>query len=216
MLTHFFEEAELSAVEIQELKRHPRREGEGPVNPILQHLAEMMGWAGRTSVQACLLIALILTVQAALGDRLVPRWRYALWMLLLLRLGMPWLPESSISAYNLFPSAGPRALAAATPRAGQSAGRSSLPASAASSAGAMPGGNSTVSAGADRQPGTAPAPSMVHASQAAATRFSLRRFVAPLLSLWLPLAWLAGWSWSWAVPLARALRWPRQSDATVL
>lgn len=68
---------------------------------MLEHLAGPAGWVGRTSAQACLPILLILATQALLRDRLSPRWRYALWTLLLLRLALPWAPESPLSAYNL-------------------------------------------------------------------------------------------------------------------
>lgn len=66
-------------------------------------LAVFVSWLARSSVQACVLVVLILLIQAALRDRLRPRWRYGLWMLLIVRLALPWAPESSVSVYNLMP-----------------------------------------------------------------------------------------------------------------
>ena len=66
------------------------------LTPVLARLA----WI---SLQACVIVGLILIVQAVLGDRLAPRWRYALWFLLAVRLAIPWAPASSLSVYNLFP-----------------------------------------------------------------------------------------------------------------
>lgn len=39
----------------------------------------LVGWLEETSLQAVLLVLLILALQAVLRDRLAPRWRYALW-----------------------------------------------------------------------------------------------------------------------------------------
>ena len=69
-----------------------------------EFLGEMAHWVARCSVQACALIALILIAQFALRNRLSPRWRYALWLLLLLKLALPWTPESRWSVYNLLPT----------------------------------------------------------------------------------------------------------------
>ncbi|MHC1768848.1 MAG: hypothetical protein AB9869_31965 [Verrucomicrobiia bacterium] len=45
-----------------------------------------MAWLLRSSGEAGALILLVLLVQALLGGRLRPRWRYRLWWLVLLRL----------------------------------------------------------------------------------------------------------------------------------
>lgn len=60
-------------------------------------------WLVRSSVQASVLICLILAVQAVLRRKLAPRWYYFLWFLLLARLVVPWTPESSVSVFNLLP-----------------------------------------------------------------------------------------------------------------
>ena len=44
----------------------------------------------KISAQGALLIVLVLAVQFVFGPRLHPRWRYALWVLVLLRLALPW------------------------------------------------------------------------------------------------------------------------------
>jgi hypothetical protein len=60
-------------------------------------------WLLRTSLQGSLLICLILLVKSVLRDRLPIRWHYYLWFLLLVRLAMPWAPQSRISIFNLVP-----------------------------------------------------------------------------------------------------------------
>jgi len=55
------------------------------------------------SIQGSVLIVLIILVQLILRRRLPIRWHYFIWLLLLIRLAMPWLPESKISVFNLVP-----------------------------------------------------------------------------------------------------------------
>jgi len=55
------------------------------------------------SIQSSVLIVLIVLLQKVLRGRLGIRWHYLLWFLLLIRLAMPWLPESKISIFNLVP-----------------------------------------------------------------------------------------------------------------
>ena len=66
--------------------------------------AVFFSWLVRSSAQSCVLIGLILAVQAALRDKLAPRWRYGLWLLVVIRLALPWAPQSKLSVYNLVPS----------------------------------------------------------------------------------------------------------------
>ena len=70
--------------------------------PDLQ-LIPFFQWLFRTSVQASVLVCLILAVQAVLRRKLGARWHYCLWLLLLVRLVMPGAPESSFSVFNLMP-----------------------------------------------------------------------------------------------------------------
>jgi len=55
------------------------------------------------SIQSSVLIILIVLVQKVMRRRLGIRWHYFLWGLLLIRLAIPWLPESKISIFNLVP-----------------------------------------------------------------------------------------------------------------
>ena len=62
-------------------------------------------WTWKNSVQAAVLIGLVLMVQKVLGRWLTPRLRYALSLLILLRLLLPAAPPSPLSFENLFTSA---------------------------------------------------------------------------------------------------------------
>jgi beta-lactamase regulating signal transducer with metallopeptidase domain len=53
------------------------------------------------SGQAAVLIVLILAAQWICGRRLQPRWRCALWLLVLLRLALPWSIASPASLFNV-------------------------------------------------------------------------------------------------------------------
>jgi len=59
-------------------------------------------WLLQTTIQASLLIFLILLVQLIMRGKLDVRWRYCLWLLFLIRLVLPWAPESRVSIFNLF------------------------------------------------------------------------------------------------------------------
>src|SRR2546426_1852448 len=66
-----------------------------------QFLGALFEWAWRTSLHASALITLGVLIQLAGGNRLAARWRYALGLLVLLRLMMPVVPASSFSIFNL-------------------------------------------------------------------------------------------------------------------
>jgi bla regulator protein BlaR1 len=72
------------------------------VNYITINPVDFFNWVLSTSVMASLLVALILIIKLGLGNRLKPRWHYMLWLLLTLRLLLPWIPESPLSIFNLF------------------------------------------------------------------------------------------------------------------
>jgi beta-lactamase regulating signal transducer with metallopeptidase domain/uncharacterized GH25 family protein len=57
-------------------------------------------WVLKASAQASVLIIIVLLVQIALRSRLSPRWRFALWYLVLARLMLPALPETAFSIFN--------------------------------------------------------------------------------------------------------------------
>ena len=60
-----------------------------------------LGWLGKVSIQAALLVCIILLVQVIFKRYLPGRWRYALWLLLMVRLIIPWAPASRFSVFNL-------------------------------------------------------------------------------------------------------------------
>jgi beta-lactamase regulating signal transducer with metallopeptidase domain len=55
----------------------------------------------KMSAQASILIVLVLAAQWICGRRLQPRWRCALWLLVLLRLALPWTIPSPASLFNV-------------------------------------------------------------------------------------------------------------------
>ncbi|MHC4740672.1 MAG: M56 family metallopeptidase, partial [Planctomycetota bacterium] len=73
---------------------------------LISSLQSFSEWLMRATLQASLLIVLILAIQTILGRRLGIRWRYCLWLLLLVRMALPWAPQSRISMFNLIPHAG--------------------------------------------------------------------------------------------------------------
>lgn len=71
------------------------------------HIHPFFDWLVQTTLQASVLICLILLVQRALGHRLDVRGRYFLWLILLVRMALPWAPQSRMSVYNLLPFSPP-------------------------------------------------------------------------------------------------------------
>lgn len=67
------------------------------------HLLRLFDWLLWTTIQGSVLIVLIVLIQKLLPRRLPVHWHYLLWLLLLVRLAFPWLPESRISIFNLVP-----------------------------------------------------------------------------------------------------------------
>jgi beta-lactamase regulating signal transducer with metallopeptidase domain len=67
------------------------------------HLLRVFDWLLWTTIQGSVLIVLIVLLQIILRQRLPVRWHYLLWVLLLIRLAVPWLPESKLSIFNLVP-----------------------------------------------------------------------------------------------------------------
>jgi beta-lactamase regulating signal transducer with metallopeptidase domain len=55
----------------------------------------------KASWEASVLIVVVLAMQWLLRDRLTPRWRLRLWLLVALRLALPWTVPSPISPFNL-------------------------------------------------------------------------------------------------------------------
>jgi beta-lactamase regulating signal transducer with metallopeptidase domain len=60
----------------------------------------------KASWQAGVIILLVLAAQYALGRRWQPRWRHALWWLVVARLALPATIPSPVSLFNIFPISG--------------------------------------------------------------------------------------------------------------
>jgi beta-lactamase regulating signal transducer with metallopeptidase domain/flagellar motor protein MotB len=67
-----------------------------------QWIEALFGWAWRTTLEASVLIALVILLQWLFARRLRPNFQYALWMLVLFRLSLPAAPASGLSILNLF------------------------------------------------------------------------------------------------------------------
>lgn len=67
-------------------------------------LETVFSWVWTASWQASVLALLVLLLQVTLGRWLNPRWRYALWLLVLARLLLPALPESAFSLFQFAPA----------------------------------------------------------------------------------------------------------------
>jgi beta-lactamase regulating signal transducer with metallopeptidase domain len=83
-------------------------------------------WLLQTTLQASVLISLILLIHRALGHRLGVRGRYFLWLVLLVRMALPWAPQSHLSVYNLLPLSPPEGYRLST--AGEAGSPTSTPA----------------------------------------------------------------------------------------
>ena len=76
------------------------------MNPVTLSVDTFFAWLTQTSLQACVLVGLVLVLGWILRERMAPRWRHALWLLVVIRLVLPWAPESRLSIYNLFSASG--------------------------------------------------------------------------------------------------------------
>jgi beta-lactamase regulating signal transducer with metallopeptidase domain len=72
------------------------------MQPLLDSTGSFLIWLWRASWQASVLIVLVLLAQWLLRRQLAPRWRHALWLLVVIRLALPWVPESRVSLFNWF------------------------------------------------------------------------------------------------------------------
>jgi hypothetical protein len=59
---------------------------------------------GRNSVEAGMLVLVVLLAQWCFGKKIAPRWRCALWLLVMARLLLPVSTGSVVSLFNLFPN----------------------------------------------------------------------------------------------------------------
>ncbi|MEK3719387.1 M56 family metallopeptidase [Paenibacillus sp. FSL H8-0034] len=67
---------------------------------ITEQLIKLFDWVWSVSIMASVLVVLILVMQRVLKHRLKPRWHYLMWLLVIVRLMLPWGPESEFSIYN--------------------------------------------------------------------------------------------------------------------
>lgn len=65
------------------------------------YLPRFFDWVIETSIMASILVGLILFVKTLLRNKLPARWHYLLWMILIVRLLLPWSPDSSYSIYSI-------------------------------------------------------------------------------------------------------------------
>ncbi|WP_243526912.1 M56 family metallopeptidase [Bacillus pseudomycoides] len=65
------------------------------------YLPRFFDWVIETSIMASILVGLILCIKILLRNKLTPRWQYLLWMILIVRLLLPWSPDSSYSIYSI-------------------------------------------------------------------------------------------------------------------
>jgi beta-lactamase regulating signal transducer with metallopeptidase domain len=101
-------------------------------------LSSLFDWVVRVSLEASLVAAVVLGVQAVLGRRTSARWRYNLWLLVVARLLLPAVPESRWSPFNLLPGDGVRG-AIADARTAEQRARPLVPREGGARAGGAPG-----------------------------------------------------------------------------
>jgi beta-lactamase regulating signal transducer with metallopeptidase domain len=65
------------------------------------YLPHFFGWVIVTSIMASILVGIILLIKILFGKKLNPRWHYLLWIILVVRLILPWSPSSSFSIYSV-------------------------------------------------------------------------------------------------------------------
>ncbi len=71
------------------------------MQPLAEAAGWLFGWLLRNSAHAAILAAAIWVLQRTVCRRLPPRWRYGLWLVVLVRLLLPIAPESRLSLFNL-------------------------------------------------------------------------------------------------------------------
>ncbi|PFR80675.1 methicillin resistance protein [Bacillus cereus] len=65
------------------------------------YLPHFFDWLIETSLMASILVGFILCIKVLFRNKLPPRWQYMLWIVLMIRLLLPWSPDSSYSIYSL-------------------------------------------------------------------------------------------------------------------
>lgn len=78
------------------------------MNSLFDSSPRFLEWVWKTSWQASILVLLVLAVQWLWRDRLAPRWRYGLWLLVVGRLALPVSFQSEWSLFNWVQAGQPR------------------------------------------------------------------------------------------------------------
>ncbi|MGG0123342.1 M56 family metallopeptidase [Bacillus paranthracis] len=65
------------------------------------YLPHFFDWLIETSLMASILVGFILCIKILFRNKLAPQWQYMLWIVLMIRLLLPWSPDSSYSIYSL-------------------------------------------------------------------------------------------------------------------
>jgi len=80
------------------------------MSTFIHGISSAFDWVLQTSFQATVLAGLLLIGLALFGKRISPAWRYGLWSLLLIRLLMPFPPQSALSIFQVAHLEAPRQL----------------------------------------------------------------------------------------------------------
>ncbi|EJV73780.1 hypothetical protein IG3_06239 [Bacillus cereus HuA2-1] len=65
------------------------------------YLPNIFDWVIDTSIMVSILVGFILCIKVILRNKLTARWHYALWLILIVRLILPWSRDSSFSIYSI-------------------------------------------------------------------------------------------------------------------
>ena len=87
-------------------------------------LFAVVRWLVYGTLRGSVVIALVAAVLALAGKRIGARWRHALWLIVLIRLAVPFAPVSSLSVFNYLPMSDPVQVASLRMAAGAPAAQS--------------------------------------------------------------------------------------------
>jgi hypothetical protein len=71
------------------------------MNTLTSCLNAVFGWILQASWQTAVLAVVVLAAQLIFRNKLSPAWRYGLWILVVVRLIMPFSPQSAFSIFNV-------------------------------------------------------------------------------------------------------------------
>src|SRR5512138_1071649 len=73
------------------------------MNALLDSVRWFFPWLWQATCQASVVILLVLAVQWIFRKQLAPRWHHALWLLVVIRLLLPFSIETRVSLFNWIP-----------------------------------------------------------------------------------------------------------------